>query len=354
MMGGVNECSVTAMTETLKPMKPLLSIVVPVYCEEEVLGEFYSRTTAAMSVLEAEYEYELIFVNDGSRDRSAEILETLAAADSRVRVLDFSRNFGHQFAITAGLDYASGDAVVIIDSDLQDPPEVIVEMVSKWREGYKIVYGVRSRREGETRFKLWACALHYRLLQKISDTKLPLDAGDFRLVDRQVVNVIKGMRERTRYMRGLFSWVGFSQYGLLYVREPRSAGKSKYPFRHLLRLALDGLTSFSEKPLYVAGYIGFCITALSVLMIIRIVVGKLMDPAKIVVGWTSLLTSILFLGGVQLLSLGLLGQYIGRIFQETKGRPLYVVSRKSGFRDAAPDDGPVGTEPSKAPPKHSP
>ena len=156
MMGGVNECSVTAMTETLKPMKPLLSIVVPVYCEEEVLGEFYSRTTAAMSVLEAEYEYELIFVNDGSRDRSAEILETLAAADSRVRVLDFSRNFGHQFAITAGLDYASGDAVVIIDSDLQDPPEVIVEMVSKWREGYKIVYGVRSRREGETRFKLWA------------------------------------------------------------------------------------------------------------------------------------------------------------------------------------------------------
>jgi dolichol-phosphate mannosyltransferase len=237
--------------------------------------------------------------------------------------------------VTAGLDYAAGDAVVIIDADLQDPPEVIVEMLAKWREGYKVVYGVRAKRAGESRFKLWTAAIFYRLLQRLSDTKMPLDTGDFRLIDRQVVEVIRTMREGTRYLRGLISWVGFRQYGLAYNRDRRFAGQTHYPFGRMLKLALDGLTNFSEKPLFLAGYFGAGITALAVLMIIWMVINKLYHPETLVTGWTSLLVAILFLGGIQLLSLGLLGQYIGRIFRESKGRPLYIIGGVYGRAGAA-------------------
>jgi polyisoprenyl-phosphate glycosyltransferase len=311
--------------------QPLLSVVTPVYNEEEVLAEFYSRTKAVLQKLADECDHEIIFVNDGSMDRSLEILRGLADADPNVAVISFSRNFGHQSAITAGLDHASGDAVVIIDADLQDPPEVIAEMVAKWREGYKMVYGVRSHRSGEGRFKLWTAKVFYRVLRRLSDTQLPLDAGDFRLIDRQAVDIVKTMRERTRYMRGLLCWIGFSQCGVSYRRDPRFAGKTKYRLGAMLRFAMDGITNFSEKPLYAAGYFGLLVTLLALVMILRTFVNKLIHPEASVAGWTSLLLATLFLGGVQLLSLGLLGQYIGRIFRETKGRPIYVVAETRGL-----------------------
>jgi dolichol-phosphate mannosyltransferase len=314
-------------------------VIVPVYFEEEVLAEFYARTKAVLAGLADQYDHELLFVNDGSTDRSLSLLQGLAAADSRVGILDLSRNFGHQLAVTAGLDYAAGDAVVIIDADLQDPPEVIVEMLAKWQEGYKVVYGVRAKRDGESRFKLWTAALFYRLLQRLSDTKIPLDTGDFRLIDRQVADVVRHMHERTRYMRGLISWVGFRQFGLPYRRDRRFAGQTHYTVVHMIKLAMDGLTNFSEKPLFLAGYVGLLVTGLSLLLIAWLVIDKLLHPETLVTGWTSMLVAILFLGGVQLLSLGLLGQYIGRIFRETKGRPLYIVGQVFG-----PPRSPGGSE----------
>lgn len=324
------------MTESPSTRKPLVSVVVPVYFEQEVIAEFYARTKTVFTGLADQYDHELLFVNDGSTDRSLSILQGLAAADPQVRILDLSRNFGHQLAVTAGLDYAAGDAVVIIDADLQDPPEVIVEMLAKWREGYKVVYGVRAKRAGESRFKLWTAAIFYRLLQRLSDTKIPLDTGDFRLIDRQVVEVVRNMHERSRYMRGLISWVGFRQFGLPYSRDRRFAGETHYTLVHMVKLAMDGLTNFSEKPLFLAGYFGLLVTGLSVFLICWYVIVYLMHPEVLVTGWTSLVLVILFLGGVQLLSLGLLGQYIGRIFRETKGRPLYIVGQVYGPPSSGP------------------
>jgi dolichol-phosphate mannosyltransferase len=317
--------------ESMASSPPLLSVVVPIYFEEETIDEFYGRMKHVLVGLEPGLRHELIFVNDGSTDRSLELLRRLNASDAAVRIIDFSRNFGHQIAITAGIDNADGDAVVVIDGDLQDPPEVIAEMVSKWREGYKVVYGVRSRRRGESAFKLLTARLFYRLISSLSDVKLPLDSGDFRLMDRAVVEALKSIREENRYIRGLISWIGFSQFGLPYERDSRYAGETKFNVKKMLRFAFDGITSFSDKPLRLSSKLGMLTTVVSFATMIWLIVSKLLHPEETIQGWTSLLVVVLFLGGVQLISVGVLGEYIGRIYRETKERPLYIVAGKYGF-----------------------
>jgi dolichol-phosphate mannosyltransferase len=309
----------------------LVSLVVPVYCEQEVLDEFYRRAKAALVALPPGFAHELVFVNDGSTDRSLAILRGFAERDPCVRIVDLSRNFGHQKAITAGIDHAAGDAVVVIDADLQDPPEVVREMVQAWDDGWKVVYGVRRSRPGESAFKRVTASLFYRLIARLADVRLADDSGDFRLLDRAVVDVLKGMREDSRYVRGLVSWVGFSQRALPYEREVRYAGSTKYPLRKMLRFATDAITSFSERPLRIATGIGTLITIGALALAAWVVVGKLIAPERSVQGWTSVIVAVLFLGGVQLLSIGVLGEYIGRVYRETKDRPLYVVADRYGF-----------------------
>ena len=322
-----------------RPARKLISVVAPVYFEEAVIEAFYTRLRAALEALADRYDHEILFVNDGSTDRSLEILRGFAAADPSVRVLDLSRNFGHQMAITAGMDEAAGDAVVVLDADLQDPPEVIAEMLAKWEAGYQVVYAVRERRKGESRLRLWVTGLFYRFLRSMSEVKPPVDTGDFRLLDRQVLEVLKGMREHGRYLRGLVTWVGFRQYALPYVRDARYAGEAKYTLAKLAKLALDGITSFSERPLYVAGYAGLFLTSVSFLFIVWVLAVKLLHPEAIIQGWTSLMIVVLFMGGIQLLFVGLLGLYLGRVFTETKGRPLYVIAQRYGADRSAPPSG---------------
>ncbi len=305
----------------------LISVVVPVYCEQEVLPEFYRRMHAVLAALPAGITHELIFVNDGSKDKTLEILEDLTKTDSAVRVLDLSRNFGHQKAITAGIDYARGDAVVLIDADLQDPPEVIPQMIDAWRQGAHVVYGVRRRRPGESSFKLATAWLFYRMINRLSDVTLPQDAGDFRLMDRLVVDALKGIREDNRYLRGLIAWLGFTQQALPYDRDARYAGESKYPLFKMMRLAVDGMTGFSERPLRLATFLGFGVVIASALLTIWAVIARFIYPDT-QRGWASLMVAILFLGGTQLLSVGILGEYIGRIYREAKHRPLYVVKKQ--------------------------
>jgi dolichol-phosphate mannosyltransferase len=311
--------------------KPLISVVCPVHCEEAGLREFYERTTAAMEAVLPAVDHELVFVNDGSTDDSLAIMRKLCEEDRRVRVLDLSRNFGHQLAITSGMDNARGDAIVVIDADLQDPPEVIASMVDKWRDGFKVVYGVRTAREGETGLKLLTAKLFYRLLRRLSDTELPVDSGDFRLLDRQVVDVLKDIREENRYVRGLVAWTGFSQAAVAYRRDPRYAGESKFTMRKMVRFAADAITSFSEKPLRLATQLGLLITTGTLLLALWIVGSHLLYPSRATPGFASTMVVILFLGGVQLLSIGLLGEYVGRIYRETKQRPLYVVAERVNF-----------------------
>ncbi len=313
-------------------MKKTISIVVPVYYEEELIEEFYSRMRGVMDGLRPRYETELIFINDGSKDRSLELLVGLAKKDRRVRILDLSRNFGHQRAITAGIDYADGDAVVIIDSDLQDPPEVIPEMIKKWEEGFDVVGGTRLQRKGETAFKLLTARIFYRLLNSLSEIPLPLDTGDFRLMDRKVVRVIRTMKEEGRYVRGLIVWAGFKQSTVSYQRDARFAGETKYSFKKMLGLALDAITSFSEKPLMLAIQMGLVITACSFLGMLYLLLSRIFRPETVVAGWTSLLVAILFVGGVQILGVGILGVYVGRIYRESRDRPLYVIQETYGFR----------------------
>jgi len=303
------------------------SVVIPVFNEEEVLPETYRRLTGVMEELSE--PYELIFVNDGSKDRSPEILDDLARKDPRVRVIHFSRNFGHQAAITAGMDYARGEAVIVIDADLQDPPEVIPEMVAKWREGYEVVYGKRAKREGETFFKRFTASFFYRFLRAMTDIDIPLDTGDFRLMDRKVVEVMRLLREKNRFIRGLVAWVGFRQAALEYVRHRRFAGTTKYPLRKMLKLAWDGITAFSNKPLKIAAYLGFALSFLSFVYLLVIVVAKLLGKST-VPGWASLAVINLFFSGIILIILGIMGEYIGRIYDEAKNRPLYIVDRTRG------------------------
>jgi dolichol-phosphate mannosyltransferase len=276
--------------------------------------------------------WELILVDDGCTDGSDEIMRALASQDERVRAVIFARNFGHQVAVTAGLDYSRGRVVVIIDADLQDPPEVIPELVAKWREGYEVVYAVRAEREGETWFKRLTATFFYRLIYRIADVKIPLDTGDFRLLDRQVVQVLAAMRERHRFLRGMAAWVGFRQVGVPYRRAARTAGETKYPFRKMLRLALNAVTGFSYFPLQLATYFGFASAGLSALAIPVVIVLRLVGE-RAFTGQATTLIAVLFLGGVQLICLGILGEYIGRLYDEAKGRPLYIVRE-------GPEDGP--------------
>ena len=314
-------------------LRPVLSVVLPIYNEEQVIPEMYRRMT---TVLEGIGEpYELVLVNDGSRDQSRELLHELHLRDSRVRVINFARNFGHQVAITAGMDYAQGEAVVVIDADLQDPPEVIAEMMNKWREGYEVVYGVRTEREGETWFKLATANLFYRLMNSITSIDIPLDAGDFRLMDRAVIQTLRAMREKRRYMRGLSVWVGFKQTPLPYRREARFAGETKYPLKKMLRFATDGITNFSLLPLQFATYMGFASAFLALVGLVVAVIGRLFWPGALL-GQATTLVSVLFIGGVQLISLGILGEYLGRIYEEVKGRPLYIVTEALGYQQDSP------------------
>jgi dolichol-phosphate mannosyltransferase len=306
-------------------MKPIIySIIAPIYNEFENIPMLWERISQVMdSTGEA---WELILVDDGSGDGSTDRIRELAVSDARVRPVIFARNFGHQIAVTAGLDYARGQAIIVIDADLQDPPEVILELAEKWREGYEVVYAVRSEREGESWFKLFTASMFYRLIYRITDVKIPLDTGDFRLIDRKVVDVMNSMRERHRFLRGMSSWIGFKQVGVEYKRAARVAGVTKYPFKKMLRLALNAITGFSYFPLQVATYIGFIAAGMAILAIPVVTIMRLVD-SQFFEGQTTTLVSVLFLGGVQLISLGILGEYIGRIYDEVKGRPLYVVSQ---------------------------
>lgn len=307
------------------------SFVIPVFNERETLPELHRRLSEVIEGLDG--EAELLFVDDCSWDGSYELLSELGGRDPRVRVIRFARNFGHQVAITAGLDHAAGDAVIVMDADLQDPPEVVPDLVARWQEGYEVVYAVRERRSGETWFKRATAAWFYRILRRIAHVDMPLDAGDFRLVDRRAVDVFRSMRERARYVRGMFSWVGFRQIGVPYERSERFAGEPKYSYRKSLTLAVDGLVSFSNAPLRAALVAGFAFSGLAFLLGVFALVAKLAG-AFVVPGWASILVVVSFLGGVQLTLMGMLGLYVGRIYEEVKERPIYVVRETIGFRDA--------------------
>jgi dolichol-phosphate mannosyltransferase len=309
--------------------RALVSVVVPVFNEEAIVPLFHQRTSKVLCGIE-NTEYEIVYVDDGSRDTSYEKLSELAGSDHRVRVIKFSRNFGHQIAITAGVDEAAGDCVVVIDSDLQDPPEVIPEMVTQWRAGFDVVYGVRSERDGETAMKLMTASMFYRLLGRLTNVQIPANVGDFRLMSRRVVDKLKLLREKDRFVRGLVSWVGFRQTGVTYHREARHAGETKYPFTKMLKFAFDGITSFSTAPLKLATWIGYLAAILAVLYLISVFVQRALGYT--VEGWATIMVAMLFLGSVQLICLGILGEYLGRIFNEVKPRPMYIIEEQLGDR----------------------
>lgn len=317
----------------------LLSVVIPCYNEEPVLEETHRRLCAALAGI-AVSDFEVIYVDDGSRDGTARVLHRLHHGDPRVRVLRFSRNFGHQIAVTAGLDHAEGDAVVLIDADLQDPPEVIGEMLAQWRNGFDVAYGVRTDREGESTFKRGTARLFYRIVNWFSDTAIPLDVGDFRLMDRRVVKALRAMPERARFVRGMVSWAGYRQVAVPYRRVARFAGETKYPLFKMLGLAVDGLTSFSLVPLRLASWVGFAASALAMLGIVYALSVRLLTR-EWVPGWATVFVAVLFLGGIQLLALGIIGEYVGRAYVETKRRPLYLLEERLGFGDTA--DVPIST-----------
>ena len=304
-------------------MSPRYSIVAPVYNEEDLLEEFCQRVTDVMSSMGD--AWELVLVNDGCHDRSPEIMNALYERDPQhLVIVHFARNFGHQLAITAGMDHARGDAVVTIDSDLQDPPEVIPDLIAKWQQDYDVVYAVRAEREGETWFKLFTADIFYRLIQKLTDVTIPMEAGDFRLIDRKALLYLQEMREHNRFVRAMTSWVGFRQIGVPYHRLARKAGETKYTFRKMLRLALDAISGFSMLPLNLAFWVGTCASAFGVIMALILFILRL-NGSMPLVGQGLTASLVLFIGGAQLMMIGVLGQYIGRIYDEVRGRPLYTV-----------------------------
>ena len=309
--------------------RALLSVVVPCFDEEAVVRETHRRLVATLETV-PDLDFELVYVDDGSRDATLDLLRELQNADARVRVIALSRNFGHQIAVTAGLKCADGDAVAVIDADLQDPPEVIPEMLERWRAGADAAYGLRTERDGETRFKRWTASAFYRLLNRLADTSVPLDAGDFRLMDRAVVDAFLAMPERDRFVRAMVAWTGFRQEPVPYRRAVRAAGETKYPFGKMLRLAIDGILSFSLAPLRLATWLGLLASGLACAGIVYVLVVRIFTDLS-VSGWASLLVAVLFLGGVQLICLGILGAYLGRIYGEVKRRPLYLVKERLGF-----------------------
>ena len=293
-----------------------ISLVIPMYYEEQVAEECYKRVSNVLKELK-DYEYEIIFVNDGSKDKTLEILENIAEKDKNVKVISFSRNFGHQAAVTAGLKYVTGDAIVIMDADLQDPPELIPDMLKYWEDGYEVIYGKRKTREGESAFKLLTAKAFYSTLNKLSDVEIPKDTGDFRLVDKKVVDVINSLPEHNKFLRGLFSWVGFKQYAYEYERKERFAGKTKYPLKKMLKLAQDGILSFSTKPLKIVGGFGILSVIISICILIYSILSFAFKWNNLTPGWTSLMCTMTFLGGVILISLWMIGEYIARIYDET-------------------------------------
>ncbi len=312
----------------------LLSLIIPCYNEEDAIAETVTRLKQFCSELTA-LQTELIFIDDGSQDQTLSLLRDFAAHDPRIKVICFARNFGHQIAVTAGIDAAKGDAIVLIDADLQDPPEVIHQMLEKWQAGYDVVYGTRTERHGESIFKRSSARSFYRLLNKLSNVPIPLDTGDFRLMSRRVVDTLRVMPEQDRFVRGMVSWVGFKQIGIPYTRAERLAGKSKYPLRKMLRFATDGILSFSTKPLQISIALGMLAACIALAGIIY-AIGMRIFTDIWVEGWTALMIAILFLGGVQLICVGILGEYIGRIYNEVKHRPLYIVEEYLGFADDEP------------------
>lgn len=307
----------------------MISLVVPCFNEEEVIGETFKRLQHFSSEVQG-LDVELIFVDDGSQDRTRDLIKGFAANDSRVKLVAFARNFGHQIAVTAGIDAAHGDAVVLIDADLQDPPEVVHEMIAKWREGFDVVYGTRTERPGESAFKLATARGFYRLLNRLSEVPIPLDTGDFRLMSRAVVDTLRAMPERDRFVRGMVSWVGFKQTALPYRRAERFAGQSKYPLRKMIKFATDGILSFSSRPLQLAVGMGLTSATLAMAGIVYALYMRIFTSVW-VEGWTAMMIAVLFMGGVQLICIGILGEYIGRIYNEIKKRPLYVVQEYVGF-----------------------
>jgi glycosyltransferase involved in cell wall biosynthesis len=308
--------------------KKLVSIIVPCFNEDQVIGETYFRLIEFCKL--DNFDFEFIFVDDGSLDTTKDLLRSFFVKDNRVKLIFFSRNFGHQVAVSAGIEASSGDAVILIDADLQDPPEVMSDMIDLWENGYDVVYGTRVSREGESFFKLYTAKLFYKLLNKLSDIPIPLNTGDFRLMDRNVVNALNSMPEKDRFIRGMVSWIGFNQISLSYKRRERFAGISKYPLKKMINFGIDGIISFSSKPLKMSLFLGVSSSILSMISIFYVLLLRIFTN-NWVEGWTTLMISILFLGGVQLIGIGILGEYIGRIYKEVKRRPLYVINEKLGF-----------------------
>jgi glycosyltransferase involved in cell wall biosynthesis len=312
----------------------LLSVVVPCMNEEEVLRQTHQHLVGVLQ--ESPADFEIVYVDDGSTDSTPAVLRELQASDTRIRVVRFSRNFGHQVAITAGLEHASGDAVVIIDADLQDPPEVITEFLAKWLDGYDVVYGVRTERDGESAFKQVSAKIFYRFFSHMSETRMPLDTGDFRLLDRRVVDALISMPERDRFVRGMVSWLGFSQVAVPYHRASRVAGTTKFSLFKMVRFALDGIFSFSILPLRLATWTGFAASAVAIAGIVAVLLERFFQVPGLVKGWSSAVIGELFIGGVQLVCLGIIGEYVGRIYGESKRRPLYIVRERMGFEARNP------------------
>jgi polyisoprenyl-phosphate glycosyltransferase len=307
---------------------PTLSIVVPLFNEEDNVTPLLERIVGIVERLEGAPSYEIVLVNDGSTDRTLERLRAEAARRPNLVIVNLSRNFGHQLAASAGLDIASGEAIVLMDGDLQDPPELIESFVARWRDGYDVVYAVRRTRKGESGFKVFTARLFYRTIKRLTKVSIPVDTGDFRLMSRRVVEALNRSRERHRFLRGMVSWVGFNQIGVEYDRDERHSGTTKYPLPKMLRFAIDGITSFSDVPLRFASYLGFISSVVAFVYALIVIGYKLfsLHPPGYTPGWASTIVAVLFLGGVQLISLGILGEYIGRIYDEVKGRPLYLIS----------------------------
>lgn len=311
--------------------RPTYSIVTPIYDEEGNIALLYERVSQVMD--STGEDWELVMINDGSRDRSLELMREMADRDHRVKVINFARNFGHQIAVTAGIDYAQGHAVILMDADLQDPPEVILDMIARWKEGYEVVYAVREKRQGESWFKLLTAKLFYRMIYRITDVDIPLDTGDFRLMDEHVVQVLRQMREHNRFIRGMTSWVGFRQTGVYYVRQARHAGETKYPFRKMLRFAWDAVTGFSYFPLQIMIYFSALLGFLAVLTIPVIAVLRLTQGPSFFGGQATTIVLLLLLSSFQLFFIFIMGQYVARIYDETRDRPLYVVASVMGYRE---------------------
>ncbi len=308
-----------------------ISVIVPMYYEEEVAMECYRRIKSVLIGLSNEFEHEIIFINDGSKDKTLDILKGIAIDDKLVKIISFSRNFGHQAAVTAGIKNCIGDVVIIIDADMQDPPELIVEMIDKWKQGYKIVYAKRKKRKGETPLKLITAKMFYKTLNSLSNVEIPKDTGDFRLVDKEVIEVIKELPEHNKFLRGLFSWVGYSQTPIEYERKERYAGKTKYPLRKMLKLAADGIIGFSTKPLRMVGVLGIFSILVSIIILIYSLLSYAFKWNNLTAGWTSIMITVTFFAGVQLMSLWIMSEYIARIYDESKARPEYIIEEKINF-----------------------